>query len=131
MVKDGQARADKYAAKNDATVISSRATAGKTLTDAAASVHQIAMGSLADFIRGILNTAGIPLINSVRFLGYANKLYGLSLKASGATGVLECTAVSKAWVAKITATAPEKVVLGQIWNHFSANFGTVPSPFPA
>lgn len=131
MVKTGEDRAAKYAAKNDATVLSARATAGKTLTDASAAVHQQAMGTLAGQVRGILNAAGIAPINSVRFLGYANKLYGLTRKFSGVTGTNEAIAVSTAWITKITASVADKEVLMQIWNLFSDFIGAAPSPFPA
>jgi hypothetical protein len=131
MTKSGADRAAKYAAKNDATVLSSRATAGKTATDAAASAHQIAMGDLAFDVRGIMNTAGIKPIKSVLFIGYANKLYGLVKKFEGLTATNEAVEVSDAWVIKIDAGQPEKDVMYQIWNLFSAQLGTAPTPFPS
>jgi len=131
MVKSGTDRAAKYAAKNDATVLSARATAGKTMTDASASVHQNAMGDLALSVRGIMNTAGIKPINSVRFIGYANKLYGLTNKFSGLTATNQAVEVTTSWISNIDASVPDKHVLSQIWNLFSADLGTAPSPFPS
>lgn len=131
MTKSGVDRAAKYAAKNDATVIAARATAGKLLTDASAAVHQNAMGDLAYDVRGIMNTAGIKPINSVRFIGYANKLYGLTNKFEGATATAEAIEASEAWVTKIGAVVADKTVMAQIWNLFIAQLGTAPSPFPS
>jgi len=131
MTKSGTDRAAKYAAKFDPTVVSARYTSGKDAAVASATIHQNAMADLALSVRGLLNAAGIAPINSVRFLGYANKLYGLSLKFRGVTGTNEAIQVTAAWITKITATTPDKVVLAQIWNLFSAEFGTAPSPFPA
>ena len=131
MPKSGTDRAAKYAAKFDATVISARYTAGQDTAIAKATIHQNAMGDLALQVRGILNAAGIAPINSVRFIGYANKLYSLSLKFAGVTGTNEAVQISDAWVSKIAASAGDKIVMAQIWNLFVDQIGTAPSPFPS
>ena len=131
MTKSGADRAAKYAAKYDPTVVSARYTATKDAAVVSATTHQTAMGDLALSVRGILNAAGIAPINTVRFIGYANKLYGLSLKFQGVTGRNEAIANTTDWISKITGSAADKLVLAQIWNLFSAEFGTSPSPFPA
>lgn len=131
MVQSGADRAAKAAAKNDPTVIGSRATSVKSIADSKAAVHQNAMGTLAEDVRGVLNAAGVKPINSVKFIGYANKLYGLTNKFSGLTATNEAVEISDAWVTKIDATVPDKEVMKQIWNLFSAYIGTAPSPFPS
>lgn len=131
MVSSGQDRADKYASKFDPTVVSSRYTAGKDAATRKAQEHQIAMGTLATQVRGILDAAGVAPINSIRFIGYANKLYSISLKFGGVTGKNEAIEASTAWITKIAATTADKTVLSQIWNLFSDSFGQAPSPFPA
>ena len=131
MVKSGTDRAAKYAAKYDPTVVSTRYTATKDMAVAAQNVHQAALGTLAGQVRGIMNSAGVAPINSVRFIAYGNKLYGIANKFQGVTGTSEATAASIAWVAKIAATKFDKAVMIQIWNLFSSQFGNAPSPFPS
>ena len=129
-MKNGQDIADKYASKYDPTVVSQRYTNGKTAACAAMAEHAIAQADIAASVRGILNTAGVPLINTVRFSGYASKLYSLTNKCSGLTATNEAVNISSGWVDKIVASAGDKVVMQAIWNLFSSDLGAAPSPFP-
>ncbi len=131
MVKTASERAAKYAAKFDPTVVSARYTATQEGAVAAATAKQNEMAVIAGDVRGILNAAGVKPINSVRFIGYANKLYGMTSKFSGATATAEAVEISNSWITKIDATAGDKVVMAQIWNLFSSAIGTAPSPFPS
>lgn len=131
MPQSASDRLAKYTSKFDSTVVSARYTAGKDNAVSRATVHQNAMADLAVSLRGILNTAGVKAINTVRFLGYANKLYKLTRTFTGATGIAEAIDASNAWVDKIDATAGDKIVMESIWNLFNAEIGAPPSPFPS
>ena len=131
MPKTGTQRSDKYAAKYDPTVVSARYTATKDAAVASVVSHSAALALLALAVRGYMNTAGVLPINSVRFIGFGNKLYGLTNKIGGAAATAQATLMAAAWVDQIAATDPDKVILTEIWNYFSAVIGVCPSPFPS
>lgn len=123
MTKDGQLRANKYAAKYDPTVVGQRYTATKDAAVLAAGGHQIAMGELAGHVRDFLNTAGVPPIQTVIYLSYANKLYGICNKFKELTAINEATVAQQ----KACDNGADPVVTAQIWGLF-ATLGEAPSP---
>ena len=131
MVKTGTQRSDKYTAKYDPTVVSARYTATKDAAVASVVSHSAALSLLALAVRGYMNGAGVLPINSVRFIGFGNKLYGLTQKIGGAAAAAQAELMAKAWVDMIAATAPDKIILTEIWNYFSSVLGDCPSPFPS
>ena len=131
MPKTGTQRSDKYTAKYDPTVVSARYTATKDAAVASVVSHSAALALLALAVRGYLNGAGILPINSVRFIGFGNKLYGMTQKIGGAAATAQAELMAKAWVDQIDATAGDKIVLTEIWNYFSSVIGVCPSPFPS
>jgi hypothetical protein len=122
----------KYLAKFDPTVIGARATAMAALAVTKANVHITAMSANAATLRGLLNTAGVLPMDSVKYISFSNKLYSLCVKSGGAgaslTATNQATLEGARWN---TDYGADPIVLKQIWNMYQAVLGTAPSPFPS
>jgi hypothetical protein len=120
----GKRRSDKYNVKFDADVVRSRFAATAQLAKDAQVAHQTALAELASDVRGILDTAGeYPIVTSL-YLSFANKLYGICNKFSGATAIAQASMPYYNWL----TMGAKKPLINQIWTLFNATLGSPPSP---
>lgn len=80
MPKSGTERSEKYGAKFDAEVVRSRFSATSALAKEKQTAKQQELADLASYIRTVLNAKGIIPLQTVIYVSFGNKLYGIKNK---------------------------------------------------
>ena len=124
MVKTGEDRSKKYAAKFDAEVVRSRFAATSDIAKTAQMTRQQQLADLAADVRNILNAEGIPPIFTASFLSFANKLYGIVNKFAGNAAIVAANLEYNKWATMTSPIDPDHSVLKAVWNLFADVLGS-------
>jgi len=105
MVKTGDRRAAKYAAKVVGDVVKNRIDAQKDLMIANATPEFAALAAKETAIGAFCDQAGINVMEKPFYMSYGRKLYALQKKHEGATYIQEACIATLAWQRRGLAVA--------------------------
>lgn len=139
MVKQGQDRSDKYAAKFDPTIIQSRYTKTQAIAIAGQVTMQKALAEKNASVRALLNAAGVFPILTVAYQAFSNKLFGICNRFAGLTTTpsLSPTATAQAtaelvkFMTYMGNDAAAYDIFADIWALYASMLGAAPCPIVA
>jgi hypothetical protein len=98
MPKTAEQRAKKFEVKFDADVVRSRFAVTKDLAVTQQQARQAELTDLRNTVRQILDVNGVPSLQTVLYLSFANRIYGLKRTYSGGTLDIEVKGARDLWV---------------------------------
>jgi hypothetical protein len=100
MAKTAEQRAKKFEVKFEPDVVRSRFAATKDLAVTQQQARQAELTELRNTVRQILDANGVPSLQTVLYLSFANRIYGLKRTYGGKTLEIEVAGARSLWVSR-------------------------------